>query len=150
VPNKVVKNILSQPKSDEERGMWIEIFLEYDLEVKPTKLIKCKGLTKLMAKKIWDTLAINFVLELLDEVDDRKNFFVSGKFKKYSWYNDVVYVLHNLQISLGTTKTCARFLKLKAVKFCILDGYFFWKDSKGILLNCLLEYEAKQIIKEFH
>ena len=47
-------------------------------------------------------------------------------------------------------KSKARFVKLKATKFCILNGYLYWKDPCVILLKCLLEYEARKNIKEFH
>ena len=47
-------------------------------------------------------------------------------------------------------KNRAMFLKLKVVKYCISNGFLYWKDPKGILLNCLLEDEAKKISKEFH
>ena len=43
-----------------------------------------------------------------------------------------------------------RSVKLKAAKFCILNKFLYWKDPGGILLNCLLEGEAKHKIKEFH
>ena len=43
VPNTVVKEILSQDL-DGKRGKWIAAILEYDLEIKPTKLIKGQGL----------------------------------------------------------------------------------------------------------
>ena len=49
VPNSVVKDILTQPGSDGRRGRWIVVLLEYDLEIKPTKLIKGMGLAKLVA-----------------------------------------------------------------------------------------------------
>ena len=39
VPNIVVKDILSQDPNG-KRGKWIAVILEYDLEIKPTKLIK--------------------------------------------------------------------------------------------------------------
>ena len=41
-------------------------------------------------------------------------------------------------------------MKLKAVKFCIIEQYLYWKDLGGILLNCLLENEAQHMTKEFH
>jgi hypothetical protein len=44
------------------------------------------------------------------------------------WYEDLIFVLHNLQTPPGLTKTKARFLKLKALKFCILEGNLYWKD----------------------
>ena len=47
VPHIVVKDILSQDP-DGKRGKWIAVILEYDLEIKPTKLIKGQGLTQLM------------------------------------------------------------------------------------------------------
>ena len=35
---------------DGKRGKWIAVILEYDLEIKPTKLIKGQGLAQLMTK----------------------------------------------------------------------------------------------------
>jgi len=40
VPNSVVKDVLTQNGSDGKRGKWISTILEYDIEMKPTKLIK--------------------------------------------------------------------------------------------------------------
>ena len=42
-----------------------------------------------------------------------------------------------------------RFVKLKVVKYCILNGCLYWKDHGGIFHNCLLGEEQKQIIKDF-
>eukprot|EP00253_Pinus_taeda_P025421 PITA_25421 len=44
----------------------------------------------------------------------------------------------------------SRTLKLKAAKFCILDSALFWKDPGGMLLNCLVEEEAKRVVEYFH
>ena len=41
-------------------------------------------------------------------------------------------------------------MNLKSAKFCILNQYLYWKYPGGVLLNCLLENEAKQTMKEFH
>lgn len=46
----------------------------------------------------------------------------------FSWYNGLIYVLHNLQVPLATNKAWAQFLRLKYVKYCHLDGYLAWKD----------------------
>jgi hypothetical protein len=40
VPNTVVKDIPTQDNPDGRRGKWIAVILEYDIEIKPTKLIK--------------------------------------------------------------------------------------------------------------
>lgn len=50
VPNLVVMDILSQDGPNGKRGKWIATILEYDIEIKPTMLIKCQGLAKLMAE----------------------------------------------------------------------------------------------------
>jgi len=38
--------------------------LEYDIEIKPTKLIKGKGLANLMAESNFHALDINFIVSL--------------------------------------------------------------------------------------
>ena len=50
VPNAVVKDILTQEGIEGKRGKWIANILEYDIEIKPTKLIKGQGLAKLMTE----------------------------------------------------------------------------------------------------
>ena len=44
----------------------------------------------------------------------------------------------------------SRTLKLKAAKFCILNNSLYWKDHGGVLLNCLVEEEAKRVMEDFH
>jgi hypothetical protein len=48
VPTSVVKDILIQPDSEGKRGKWIAKIQEYDVEIKPTKLVKGQGLEKLL------------------------------------------------------------------------------------------------------
>jgi len=40
VPSNVVKDILAQSDPEGRRGKRIIVLIEYDLEIKPTKLIK--------------------------------------------------------------------------------------------------------------
>ena len=49
------------------------------------------------------------------------------------------------------TNSKARFVKLKYLRYYIIDKNLYWKDTGGILiLNFLLEEEAKKVIGEFH
>ena len=48
VPSSVVKSILTQRDLEGRRAKWIAVILEYDIEIKPTKLIKGHGLAKMM------------------------------------------------------------------------------------------------------
>jgi hypothetical protein len=61
VLNVVVKDILTQDNSYDRSGKWIDIILEYDIDIKPTKLIKGQGLEKLMAESNFHALDINFL-----------------------------------------------------------------------------------------
>jgi len=56
-------------------------------------------------------------------------------------------VLRNLQAPPKLSKTKAKFLKLKAAKFCILNQSLYWKDPEGILLSYLLEGEVEKTIR---
>ena len=49
------------------RGEWIATILEYDMEIKPTKLIKGQGLAKQMVESNCHALDINFIAQLDDQ-----------------------------------------------------------------------------------
>jgi hypothetical protein len=49
VPSALVKEILMQPGIDGKRSEWIAKILEFDLEIKTTKLVKGQGLSRLLA-----------------------------------------------------------------------------------------------------
>jgi hypothetical protein len=80
VPNSSVKDILTQPDPEGKRGKWIVVLLEYDLEIKPTKLIKGQGLAKLMAQTNCELLGINFIVDLSADSEEEKVPQVSQKF----------------------------------------------------------------------
>ena len=56
VPNNTVKDILTQLDPEGHKRKWISFLLEYDLEIKPIKLIKGQGLEKLMVESNCDSL----------------------------------------------------------------------------------------------
>lgn len=58
VPNAAVKDVLVQAEPEGRRGKWIATLIEYDVEIKPTKLIKGQGLPKLMAETNLHVLGI--------------------------------------------------------------------------------------------
>jgi len=59
VPSIVVRDIQTQEGIEGKCGKWIANILEYDIEIKPTKLIKAQGLAKLMAVTNFQALDIN-------------------------------------------------------------------------------------------
>ena len=56
VPSAAVKRILTQPDPEGRRAKWIATLLEYDIKIKPTKLIKGQGLAKMMANSNCESL----------------------------------------------------------------------------------------------
>jgi hypothetical protein len=92
----------------------------------------------------------NLIVDLSEGPQEEKDAQVPQRFVDSPWYTYIIYVLENLLAPLGVSKTKVRLIKLKAVKFCVLDNSLYWKDPKGILLSYLLEDEAKRAIQEFH
>ena len=91
VPNIVVKDILSQDP-DGKRGKWIAAILENDLEIKPTKLIKGKGSTQLMAESNLQALDINMV-DALDEQEELPAPTVEEQFQSSCMYLQILMLL---------------------------------------------------------
>jgi hypothetical protein len=153
VPSSYVKEILIHPDIDGKRSKWIANILEFDLEVKPTKLVKGQGLARLLVESNCKALGVNFMsTNSINQQYDihNNNLQINSKLAECSWYKDIIYFLQNLQPPTGLEKTKVRDLKLKAVRYCIVDQILYWKDPSGILLRCLDLEEEKQIMTEFH
>ena len=50
VPHPIVKEIMKQHEGLDAREKWITNIREYDLEIQPTKLVKGRGLARLLAE----------------------------------------------------------------------------------------------------
>ena len=103
-----------------------------------------------MAESNLHALDINLIATMSNENEGGSSIQVSEMFALSSWYSDIIYVLKNFSPPPGMTRNKARTLKLKAAKFCILNSALYWKDPSGILLNFLVEEEAKQVMEDFH
>lgn len=76
---------------DGKRSKWVTKVLEFDLEIKPTKLIKAQGLAKLLVEENCQVLGLNFMDDNLEgqiseHVDDMR---VDSKLVECSCYKDV-------------------------------------------------------------
>eukprot|EP00253_Pinus_taeda_P027006 PITA_27006 len=150
VPNAAVKDILVQADPEGRRGKWIAALLEYDVEIKPTKLIKGQGLAKIMVETNLQVHDINLIASMSDEDEENPSVQVSEMFLYSPWHADILYVLQHLSSPPGMPRNKSITLKLKAAKFYILDSTLYWKDPRGMLLNCLVEEEAKRVVDDFH
>ena len=141
VPNIVVKDVLLQPDTEGKRGRWISKILEFDIKIRPTKLIKGQGLAHLMVESNYKALELN-VEGSSGEISEYPNIFQSD------WYKDIVYFLQNMNCPPEMEKFRRRAFKLKAIKYCIMESNLYWKDPTGILLKCVDEEEAQRIMTE--
>jgi hypothetical protein len=137
VPSASVKEILIQPDIDGKRSKWMAKILEFDLEIKPTKLVKGQGLARLLAESNCKALGVNFMninsenqqTEIVD-----KDSHINLNLAECTWYKDIIYFLQKLRPPDGLDKNKARALKLKAIKYCLIDQVLYWKDPLGVLL----------------
>ena len=74
------------------KGKWVSNIQEYDLEIKPTKLIKGQGLAKMLTQGNEKALGI-----ICHNSDPEQS--VSDKLQRleqHSWYTDIIFFLRNL------------------------------------------------------
>lgn len=74
LPHPMVKDIISQQECLGKREKWISRTQEYDLALKPTKLVKGQGLAKLLTQKnekaihLGDESAPNLALAIFEDL----------------------------------------------------------------------------------
>jgi hypothetical protein len=155
VPSISVKDVLIQPDIDGKWSKWIEKLIEFDVEIKPAKLVKGQGLAKLLEEENCRLLEINLVSINADNVQSSEDkegeeMQVSSHLADCKWYSQIIYFLQTLLVPSDLTKTQGRALKLKAINFCISGNLLFWKNPIGLLLRCINQEEAAKVMIEFH
>eukprot|EP00253_Pinus_taeda_P032302 PITA_32302 len=103
-----VKDVLTQPDIDGKRAKWIAKFIEFNIEVKPTKLVKGQGLAKLMAEENYSLLDINCVgsnsgAERTEEeaVEREHNQSLAENLATCEWYSSIVHFLQKIKVPPG-------------------------------------------------
>jgi hypothetical protein len=116
-------------------------------------LIKGKGFSKLLAEENFQVLGISFINECsaiqqdqLPDIDHQRE----PPLARCPWYKDVIYFLQELRPPNSLQRSKARALKLKAVRYCLIDQVLYWKDPLGVILKCMSPPEAEMIVAEFH
>ena len=156
VPTSSVKDILVHSDGDGKRGRWLAKIQEFDLEIKPTRLVKGQVLAKLLAKSNFRALDINGLQGYeegvdMNELDEQiTEIRIKEKFASSNWYKDIVSYLLTLKCPSDLPPSKARTLKLHVVKYYISKRKLYWKDPLGFLLVCLVESETKKVIRQFH
>jgi hypothetical protein len=123
-PSTYVKDILIQPDIDGKRRKLIAKTLEFDLEIKPTKLVKGQGLAKILVESNCKSLGVNFINDY--SIDQRVQLTPKVSqdnlpLAECTWYGDIIYFLQELKPPDGIRKRKARALKLKEIIYFLID-----------------------------
>jgi hypothetical protein len=144
VPNSTVKDVLSQSEGLGSRGRWIAKIQEYDLEIKPTKLVKGQGLAKMLTKGNKKALGMichnnnqEFPPNLL-------------KLEQVERYEDIIFYLGNLTCPSHLVGHKKRALRLKSSNYVLTRDGLGWKNPDGVILRCVDDVESKKLVDEFH
>jgi hypothetical protein len=89
VPYQAVKDVLSQIDGIGTRGNWISRIQEYNLEIKPIKIVKGQGLAQLLTEKE-NGAQDNQVIE------NRDDGVIINELEDHEWYRDVIFYLKYL------------------------------------------------------
>jgi hypothetical protein len=106
--------------NDGRSGRWLAKIQEFDLEVKPTKLVKGQGLRKLLLESNFGALGINHLdleshgyIPDIEELDDQNPaVHIEDMFSSSDWYHDVVSYLLTLQCLSDMTPSKVRIVKV--------------------------------------
>ena len=94
--------------------------MEYDIDIKPTKLVKGHGLAKILADSNCRALGIYLVENQSMEEGlpvGENNEQIYEKYADSLWYNNLLYFLLYLQCPPDVTKSEFRSLNLRAMKY---------------------------------
>jgi ribonuclease HI/transposase InsO family protein len=146
VPHPAVKDILGQQDCLGVRGKWVSKIQEYDLEIKPTKLIKGQGLAQML------TTGNEQALDLVCQNSEHSPALSPElqRLEQHEWYADIIFFLTNLTCPTHLIGHKRRALRLKATKYCIIQDGLGWKNPDGIILRCVDELESKRLLVDFH
>jgi hypothetical protein len=118
VPYPAVKDVLSQQDCMGTRGKWVSKIQEYDLEIKPTKIIKGQGLAQMLTESNQEAIQMG--------ESEQVNVMIS-ELEHDEWYSDIVYYLKNLSCPDHLVDYKRRALRLKAMKYCLTEDGLGWK-----------------------
>jgi hypothetical protein len=132
---------------EERRGNWMEVVQEFDLNIKPAKLVKGKGLCKLAAEA-QDQVNKDLGWENELELWCSKDSYVSTG--KDSWYGKLCYQLHHGTFLENLNHKERRALRLKLAQYCLINSVLFCVNYDGVLLRCLKQEHIDKVMKDLH
>lgn len=134
VPNSAVKAVLTQQDVGiNNRASWVSKIQEFNLDIKPTKLVRGQGLCRLMVEnefKEEDNLPLTLFIDHQD-----------------SWFTNVPYYPTYGDSLDHLSPREKRNLRLKAAKYIISNNILYKKGLDG---TCVDKPHQEALLKTFH
>eukprot|EP00253_Pinus_taeda_P028346 PITA_28346 len=157
VPISSVKDVLMQPDVDGRRAKWIANLIEFNIELKPTKLVRGQGLARLMPEENCRTLDMDFISMILENgqaaeetSEPGKNQSLVENLASCHWYSAIVKFLLKLEAPPGLSTSQSITVKLRAPQYFIYENLLYWRDPSGLLLRCLDKEQSIEVMRKFH
>lgn len=134
VPHSTVKSILTQQDIGmNNRASWVSKIQEFNLDIKPTKLVRGQGLCKLIAESKNEELPLVLFVGLQD-----------------SWFANIAYYLTYGDFLAHLSSREKKKKRLKAAKYVIFDDVRYKKGLDGTFLRCVDNLLQESLLKTFH
>lgn len=155
VPSASVKDVLMQLDVDGRRAKWIAKLIDFNIELKPTKLVRGQGLAKLMAEENCRMLDMNWISTNSEDGQTEEptaghDQALAKNLASYEWYSTIAQFFLKLEVLPNLSSSQARTIKHREANFCIHDNLLYWRDPSGILLRCLDKEQSVEVMHQFH
>ncbi|KAH9293759.1 hypothetical protein KI387_041035, partial [Taxus chinensis] len=142
-----VKEFLLSKDLNEKCAGWITRVMEYDIEIKVTKLVCGRGLCEQLASALQEEVnsekEVVFVLQNNQE-EGRDDV------PAPCWTQDMVHFLQMGMCPHWMSKAKRRHFRLQAIPYVFIDGVLFKRDINGVLLRCIGTDQVERVLQEFH
>eukprot|EP00253_Pinus_taeda_P026282 PITA_26282 len=142
VPFSSVRQLLIQKELGEKRENWVTALQEYDIEIKPAKIVKDQGFCRLLA-------GASNIPESSD-TDQPEIISQVSATDSESQYANLIFYLKNGYAPPNLSYKNKRAIRLKAKNFTIIDDVLFKQNYDSVLLRCLKKQEAQKVSQELH
>eukprot|EP00253_Pinus_taeda_P010665 PITA_10665 len=133
---------LIQRELGEKRANWVTALQEYDLEIKPTKIVRGQGFCRLLA-------GASNIPESSD-TDQSETINQINIIESESQYADLIFYLKNGYAPPNLPYKNKRAIRLKEKNFTIIDDVLFRQNYDSVLLRFLEKQEAQRVLQELH
>lgn len=122
IPYSPIRLLFVQQEIGERIGNLITTIQEYDVEIKPTNLVRGQGLCKLVAKSQKALHGIPPKSGWENEIEMFSNEMLPFSDEHNSWYNDLKIFLHHGTCPNHLSYKAKRALKLKSSQYHLANG----------------------------